>query len=126
MQADQGVEAQEAGCDTLLGLLQAVPVVEMVEAQCRHVDDGDVEGPWLAGDDISLGSYPADEMHAHPVSMLVNKPANDDPRCDEPEILPYQNASPCPIGSDGGHPDHLEWDQRSRDQTWRYRCWGLA
>ena len=23
--------------------------------------------------------------------------------CDEPEILPYENASACPIGSDSGH-----------------------
>ena len=44
VQADQGVEDHEARCDALHGLLQTVPVVEMVEAQCRHVDDGDVEG----------------------------------------------------------------------------------
>ena len=47
----------------------------------------DVWGPWLAGEDIPLGPYPADEMHAHPVSTLVNKPANDDPRCVEPVSL---------------------------------------
>ena len=44
----------------------------------------DAWGPWLAGEDMPLGPYPADEMHAHPVSTLVNKPANDDPRCVEP------------------------------------------
>ena len=43
--------------------------------------------PWPAGEDIPLGPYPADEMHAHPVSTLVNRPANDDPRCVEPISL---------------------------------------
>ena len=47
----------------------------------------DTWGPWLAGEDIPLGPYAADEMHAHPVSTLVNKPANDDPRCVEPIFL---------------------------------------
>ena len=37
VQADQGVENHEARCDALHGLLQAAPVVEMVEAQCGHV-----------------------------------------------------------------------------------------
>ena len=47
----------------------------------------DAWGPWLAGEDIPLDPYPAAEMHAHPVSTLVNKPANDDPRCVEPVSL---------------------------------------
>ena len=47
----------------------------------------DAWGPWLAGEDVPPGPYPADEMHAHPVSMLVNKAANDDPRCVEPASL---------------------------------------
>ena len=46
----------------------------------------DAWDPWLAGEDIALGPYPADEMHAHPVSTLVNKPASDDPRCVEPVV----------------------------------------
>ncbi len=41
-------------------------------------------GPWLAGEDVPLAPYPADDMTAHPVSTLVNRPANDDPRCVEP------------------------------------------
>ncbi|MDD9990852.1 MAG: SOS response-associated peptidase [Rhodospirillales bacterium] len=44
----------------------------------------DAYGPWLAGDDVPLVPYPADAMTAHPVSTLVNRPANDDPRCVEP------------------------------------------
>ena len=40
--------------------------------------------PWLAGEDVSLAPYAPDAMTAHPVSTLVNKPANDDPRCVEP------------------------------------------
>ena len=43
--------------------------------------------PWLAGDDVPLAPYPADAMTAHPVSTLVNRPANDDPRCVEPIAL---------------------------------------
>ena len=44
-------------------------------------------GPWLAGDEVPLAPYPADAMTAHPVSTLVNRPANDDPRCVEPITL---------------------------------------
>ena len=44
VQADQGVEDDEAGPDTFHGLQQALPVVAMVEAQDGDVDDGDVEG----------------------------------------------------------------------------------
>ena len=44
-------------------------------------------GPWLAGEDVPLAPYPADDMTAHPVSTLVNRPANDDPRCVEPVAL---------------------------------------
>ena len=40
--------------------------------------------PWLAGEDVPLAPYPADAMTAHPVGTLVNRPANDDPRCVEP------------------------------------------
>ena len=41
-------------------------------------------GPWLAGEDVPPAPYPAGAMTAHPVSTLVNRPANDDPRCVEP------------------------------------------
>ena len=47
----------------------------------------DAYGPWLAGEDVPLAPYPADDMAAHPVSTLVNRPANDDPRCVEPVSL---------------------------------------
>ena len=40
--------------------------------------------PWLAGDSVPLAPYPAEAMTVHPVSTLVNKPANDDARCVEP------------------------------------------
>ena len=42
---------------------------------------------WLAGEEVPLGPYPADDMTAHPVSTHVNRPANDDPRCVEPVTL---------------------------------------
>ena len=39
--------------------------------------------PWLAGDAVGLGPFPPERMTLHPVSTLVNRPANDDPRCVE-------------------------------------------
>ncbi|MDE0377613.1 MAG: SOS response-associated peptidase [Rhodospirillales bacterium] len=47
----------------------------------------DAWGPWLAGEDVPLAPYPADAMTAHPVSTLVNRAANEDPRCVEPITL---------------------------------------
>ncbi len=44
----------------------------------------DAYDPWLAGEDVPLPPFPANDMTAWPVSMLVNRPANDDPRCVEP------------------------------------------
>ena len=43
--------------------------------------------PWLRGEAVPLGPCPADGIVFHPVSTLVNKPANDDPRCIEPVAL---------------------------------------
>ncbi|MDE0045217.1 MAG: SOS response-associated peptidase [bacterium] len=51
-----------------------MPVILPIEAHA----------PWLAGDDMPLGPSPPDAMTFHPVSPLVNKAANDDPRCVEP------------------------------------------
>ncbi len=39
---------------------------------------------WLAGEDVPLAPCPADDMTAHPVSTLVNRADNEDPRCVEP------------------------------------------
>ena len=58
--------------------------VASVQGRMPVVLPPDAWVPWLAGEDVPLGPYPADEMHTHPVSKLVNKPANDDPRCVEP------------------------------------------
>ena len=44
MQAHQGVEDEQARADALDGLVQALAVVAVVEAQDGDVDDGDVEG----------------------------------------------------------------------------------
>jgi putative SOS response-associated peptidase YedK len=41
-----------------------------------------------------LGSYPASEMEAYPVSRWVNKPQNDDPRCIEPLIQSNEQRLP--------------------------------
>ena len=43
----------------------------------------EVFGPWLAGEAVPLGPYPPEAMTLRPVSTLVNKTANDDPRCIE-------------------------------------------
>ncbi|MDE0406692.1 MAG: SOS response-associated peptidase [Alphaproteobacteria bacterium] len=43
--------------------------------------------PWLAGEHVPLAPYPANRMTAHPVSTLVNRAANEDPRCTEPVAL---------------------------------------
>ena len=43
---------------------------------------------WLAGGEVPLGPCPSERVVAQPVSTLVNKPANDDPRCLEPIALP--------------------------------------
>ena len=39
--------------------------------------------PWLAGENIPLDPCPAEAITVQPVSTLVNKPSNDDPRCIE-------------------------------------------
>ena len=44
----------------------------------------DTYDSWLAGETVPLAAYPAEAMTFHPVSTLVNKPANDDERCVEP------------------------------------------
>ena len=44
--------------------------------------------PWLAGESVALGPCPPEGMTVHPVSTLVNKPSNDDPRCVEPVTAP--------------------------------------
>ncbi|MCY4551940.1 MAG: SOS response-associated peptidase [Defluviicoccus sp.] len=44
--------------------------------------------PWLRGEAVPLGPAPSDGIVFHPVSTLVNKPANDDPRCIEPAAPP--------------------------------------
>lgn len=40
-------------------------------------------GHWLAGEEIALVLHPAEKIHAHTVSTLVNEPASDDSRCVE-------------------------------------------
>ena len=55
-----------------------------VHGRMPVISPRDTHGRWLAGDDVPLAPYPADAMTAHPVSTLVNKAANDDPRCVEP------------------------------------------
>jgi putative SOS response-associated peptidase YedK len=41
-----------------------------------------------------LGAYPPEEMEAYPVSRFVNKPANDDPRCIEPQAESWYQRLP--------------------------------
>ncbi len=50
--------------------------------------DPDAFDPWLNGKSVPLGPYPSERMNAYPVSTLVNRPSNDDPRCVEPIAAP--------------------------------------
>ena len=43
VQAHQWVEDEQARCETLDGVVQALAVGVMVQAQCGDVDEGDVE-----------------------------------------------------------------------------------
>ena len=61
---------------------------------CRRSCRSEAFDAWLAGGDVPLGPYPAEGMGVHPVSTLVNKPANDDPRCIEPIADPRARADP--------------------------------
>ena len=61
--------------------------VAAVHARMPVILPRDAYGPSLAGEDVALAPYPADDMTAHPVSTLANRPANDDPRCVEPIAL---------------------------------------
>ena len=51
--------------------------------------------PWLTGAEVPLAPYPAEAMTAHPVSTLVNKPANDDERCVESLPKPASRPLDC-------------------------------
>ena len=44
--------------------------------------------PGLRGETLDLDPCPPEAVAIHPVSMLVNKPSNDDPRCIEPITVP--------------------------------------
>ena len=61
--------------------------VEPVHGRMPVILPPDAWGPWLAGEDVPLSPYPANAMTAHPVSTLVNRAANEDPRCAEPITL---------------------------------------
>ena len=50
--------------------------------------DADAFEPWFGGKPVPLGPYPSAKMTAYPVSTLVNRPSNDDPRCIEPIAVP--------------------------------------
>ena len=59
-----------------------MPVILPTEAQASWLD------PESGREDLEalLRPYPGEAMEAFPVSTLVNKPANDDPRCLEPQV----------------------------------------
>ena len=62
----------------------ANPLVARVHDRMPVILPPDDRGPWLAGEAVALGPYPAEAMTAHPVSALVNKAANDGPECVAP------------------------------------------
>ena len=62
---------------------QANETVAPVHHRMPVILPPDAFDPWLGGEPVPLAPYPAHAMTAHPVSTLVNKPANDDERCVE-------------------------------------------
>ena len=62
---------------------QANETVAPVHPRMPVILPADAFDTWLAGEPVPLAPYPAATMTAHPVSTLVNKPANDDERCVE-------------------------------------------
>ena len=63
-------------------------IVEPIHDRMPVILPSDAFDPWLSGETVSLGPYPAEAMAVHPVNTLVNRPANDDPRCIEPVAAP--------------------------------------
>ena len=61
VQADQGIEDQEARFDALHCLLQALTIAPLVETQGGHVDDGDVE--LVEGGGGGVGDRRTDPVH---------------------------------------------------------------
>jgi len=59
-------------------------VVEPIHQRMPVILDREEFGPWLAGEDVTLETYPPEGMIARPVSRYVNSPANEGPRCLEP------------------------------------------
>ena len=62
---------------TLAGLHHRMPVI---------LPPGALDA-WLGGAQVPLDPCPVDRVSVKPVSTLVNKPVNDDPRCVEPIAL---------------------------------------
>ena len=62
---------------------QANETVAPVHPRMPVILPAEAYDPWLSGAETPLAPYPAHVMTAHPVSTLVNKPANDDERCVE-------------------------------------------
>ena len=62
---------------------EANPALAPIHPRMPVILPPDAYDPWLAGEAIPLAPYPAEAMTYHPVSTLVNKPANDDERCVE-------------------------------------------
>ena len=73
MQAHQGVEDEQARSDVLDGVVQALAVGAMVEAQDRHVDDGDVEAFEGGGG----GAGDAFEAAAHDMTGILGGEQHD-------------------------------------------------
>ena len=62
---------------------QANATLAPIHPRMPVILSADAYDPWLAGEAVPLAPYPAEAMTFHPVSTLVNKPANDDEKCVE-------------------------------------------
>ena len=62
----------------------ASEVVAPVHDRMPVIRPRDAFAPWLSGETVEFGPHPIQAMTLYPMSILVNKPANDDARCIEP------------------------------------------
>ncbi len=67
---------------------EANELLAQIHPRMPVILDPDAFDPWLNGKSVALGPYSSAKMNAYPVSTLVNRPSNDDPRSVEPIAAP--------------------------------------
>ena len=67
---------------------EANELLAQIHPRMSVILDPDAFDPWLNGKSVPAGQHPSEKMTTYPVSTLVNRPSNDDPRCVEPIAAP--------------------------------------